>query len=370
MGRLKEIELRLAAINAELRNEDADVDALSKEVDDLQEEKRALIAKAETRQATLAKLANSTQGNVESFGVEERKAYSADSAEYRSAFLKSLLDMELTTEERDAYAHTTTDASAVLPSTMLNKIWDLVSKKHSIMEDITIYRTGTILEVTKHTEIVQGKAKKVAENAANDDEKNTFVKVTLSGNDFAKTIEISYATSKMSIDALEDYLINEISTSMGEAMAEDVVSTIDSGMNASNKTSAASATEITYKELATLFGKLKRVTNVVVYVNNATLYNQLVAMTDTTGRPIFQPNAQDGAKGVLLGGTVKVEDAVADGVILVGDPGKVVYNMIQDIIIETDKDIKNHKYIYSGYARGQGALIDDMSFAKLSLANA
>lgn len=370
MGRLKEIELRLAAINAELRNDDADVEALSTEVDTLQEEKRALLEKAETRKATLAKIAGSTQVGVENFGVEERKTYGADSAEYRSAFLKSMLDMELTAEERDAYTHTTADAKDVLPTTMLNKIWDLVSKKHSILEDITIYRTGTILEVTKHTEIVQGKAKVVSEGAANDDEKNTFVKVTLSGKDFSKTIYVSYATSKMSIDALEDYLINEISTSMSEAIAEDVVSTIDAGINAANKVSSASATEITYKELATLFGKLKRVANVKVYVSNATLYNQLVAMTDNTGRPIFQPNAQDGAKGVLLGGVVKVEDAVADGTILVGDPGKVVYNMIQDIIVETDKDIANHKYIYSGYARGEGALIDDKAFAKLSLKTA
>lgn len=367
MNRLKEIEERLTAINAELRNDDADVDALSKEVDDLQEEKRALMKQAETRRATLAKIAGNTSEGVESFGVEERKEYDANSAEYRSAYLKSLMDMELTVEERAAYTHTTANTANVLPTTMLNKIWDLVSKKHSILDDITIYRTGTILEVVKHTEITQGKGKTVSENTANDDEKNTFVKVTLSGKDFSKTVKISYATSKMSIDALEDYLINEISTSIGEAIAEDVVETIEDGINSTNKVTSASATEITYKELATLFGKLKRVSDVKVYVSNATLYNLLVAMTDTTGRPIFQPNANDGAKGVLLGGVVKIEDAVADGEILVGDPNKVIFNMVQDIIVESDKDVEKHNYVYSGYARGEGALIDDMSFAKLSL---
>ena len=367
MNRLKEIEERLAAINAELRSEDADVEALAKEVDDLQEEKRTLIEKAEQRKATLAKIAGENLAGIEKFGNEERKEYGPECAEYRKAYLKNLMNMELEPEEREAYTHTTTDMGAVLPTTMLNKIWDLVSQKHSIMEDITIYRTGTILEVSKHTEIKQGKAKKVAENAANDDEKNTFVKVTLSGKDFSKTINISYATAKMSIDALEDYLINEISSSIGEALAEDVVATIENGINVSNKIEAASETEVTYKELATLFGKLKRVSNIKVYVNNATLYNQLVAMTDTTGRPIFQPNANDGAKGVLLGGTVKIEDAVKDGKILIGDSSKVIFNMIQDIIIESDKDISKHNHIYSGYARGEGALIDDMSFAELSL---
>lgn len=89
-------------------------------------------------------------------------------------------------------------------------------------------------------------------------------------------------------------------------------------------------------------------------------------MVDTTGRPIFQPSAQPGAEGVLLGATIKIEDAVADGVILVGDPKKFVYNMVQDIIVETDKDIKHHVYTYAGYARGEGSLIDDLAFAQLT----
>ena len=96
----------------------------------------------------------------------------------------------MTRMEAAAFTHTTSDDGAPLPTTMLNNIWDLVSGQHAIMGDITIYRTGTIMEVVKHTAIVQGKAKKVAEAAANDDEKNTMVKVTLSGNDFSKHVYI------------------------------------------------------------------------------------------------------------------------------------------------------------------------------------
>lgn len=370
MKTLKEINERMAQIAEEIRKEDADVDALTKEVDELEEEKRTLIKNAEMRKATLDKIANSNVGTVierkEEEKMDERK-YDAKSAEYRSAYFKKLLDKDLNEEERAAFTQTTANTPDTLPTTTLDKIWDLVSKKHSIMEDITVYRTGTILDIVRHTEITKGKAKNVKENAANDDEENKFVKVTLSGKDFSKSVELSYAAANMSIDALEDYLVKEISDNLGEALAEDVIATIDEQINAANKVETASTTEVTYKELATLFGKLKRVSNVKVYVSNATLYNQLVAMTDSTGRPIFQPNANDGAKGVLLGGEVKVEDAVAEGTILVGDPQRVVYNMVNDILIETDKDIKNHKYIYSGYARGEGALIDDMSFAKLSL---
>ena len=124
---------------------------------------------------------------------------------------------------------------------------------------------------------------------------------------------------------------------------------------------------MTFGEVAKLFGTLKRVGSCVAYMTRGTLYDHLVSMTDTTGRPIFQPDAQAAGMGVILGATVKIEDAVEDGKILVGDPKRMVYNMVQDVMVETDKDIVNHKYVYSGYARGQGALIDDRAFAELTV---
>ena len=299
----------------------------------------------------------------------KRKDIGVGSDAYRNAFFKHLLgqDDQMTQLENEAFTHTTTTTSAPLPTTMLNTIWDLVTGQHAIMGDITIYRTGTILEVVKHTEVSQGKAKKVAEATANDDEQNTMVKVTLSGNDFSKHVNVSYAEAKMSIDALESYLTNEIASGLGEAMAEDTIQTISDGINSANKITTATSGEVTYSELAGAFGKLKRVGTCVAYMTRATLYNRLVAMTDGTGRPIFQPSLQTGAAGTLLGATIKIEDAVADDVILIGDPRRVTYNMVQDIMVETDKDIKSHVYTYSGYARGQGALIDDLSFAQLTV---
>lgn len=369
MNRIDEIEARLAEITKEIDNEGADLDALEAEVRKLKDEKHQICESTEKRKKLMGEVASGMTGEVVKRFANHCNGltYGADSKEYRDAFLKNLLDLDMTKEERAVFAHTTENTSAPLPTTMLNQIWDLVTGQHAIMGDITIYRTGTILEVVKHTTVVQGKAKKVAENAANDDEQNAFVKVTLSGNDFSKHIDISYAMERMSIDALEQYLVNEIAASLGEAMAEDVVSTIESGIAAANKMTTATVGAITYAELAKLFGMLKRVGTVNVYATRSTIYNHLVSMVDSTGRPIFQPSMQAGQEGVLLGATIKVEDAVKDGKILIGDGSKVVYNMIQDIMIENDRDIKKHVTTYSGYARGQGALIDDVAFSELTI---
>lgn len=165
------------------------------------------------------------------------------------------------------------------------------------MGDITIYRTGTILEVVKHTAIAQGAAKTVAENAANDDEQNTFVKVTLSGKDFAKCVDISYAMERMSVDALEQYLIDEISASLGDALAGDVIAQIGTDMTSGNKVNSAANDTLTFRELAALFGKLKRVSAVTVYATRATIYNHLVGMVDTTGPPHLPAFRPGGAGG-------------------------------------------------------------------------
>ena len=266
-----------------------------------------------------------------------------------------------------AYVHTTTQENAPVPTEMLNEIWDLIYGEHHILEDITIYRTGTIMEITKHTEVTQGKAKKVAEGEANDDEQNTFVKVTLSGKDFSKHVDISYAMQRMSIPAFETYLKNEIATGLGEELAKDVIAAIGTGMAAENKIKTAATGTVSYKDLAKLFGQLKRVGSMNIYATRKTIYNYLVGLTNDSGTPIFQQVINPGVEGALFGAQIKTEDAVADGTILVGDGKKFVLNMVQDIMVESDKDIKKHVVTHSGYARGEGALIDDKAFAQLTL---
>jgi HK97 family phage major capsid protein len=105
----------------------------------------------------------------------------------------------------------------------------------------------------------------------------------------------------------------------------------------------------------------------VFYANNSTIYSRLVGMVDTTGRPIFQPNAQAGAEGTLVGFPVKREDGIQNDKILIGYPKTVVGNIIQDIMVETDRDIKKHVITYAGYARAEFKLVADAAFALLTV---
>lgn len=374
MHTIEEIEARRAEILTEMEAEGADLPALLQEMRQLHTEEMELRAHATARNATRQSVAGGAGTVTRTFenpaiqnAPEQRHTMTIDSPEYRRAYMCDLMGRDMDAETRAAYTATTATTGVVVPTTLLNEIWDLVSGQHCIMGDINVLRTGTVIEIVKHTSIDQGAAKQVAENAANDDEQNTFAKVSLSGKDFSKTIKLSYALQAMAIPAFEKYLTQEIATGISESMSAHTVSAIETGMAAGNKIAVTASKGLTYADLCKAFGQLKRATNVVVYATRATIYNRLVSMVDTTGRPIFQPSMQAGAQGVVLGAQIKIEDAVADGKLLIGDPTKVTCNMVQDIMIETDRDISNHVNIMSGYARGESALIDDAAFAEITI---
>ena len=370
-------ELRGIGENPEERSAD-ELEQLAEErtaIDNELTERRAAAAREQLRRDNVATGQNGGKTMSKIPENNEKRTYDTGSPEYRTGFLKTMLRQELTAEERDAvnYVMTTGDTTNhtdyLLPKTLLNEIWSLIEEEHSILQDVTLYRTGTILEIPLHVSIKQGDAKNVNENAANDDEINEWGKVTLTGKDFSKHIDISYAMAKMSIDSLEAYLRSEIADRLGAALAADAVAQILADYDdTNNAVTTAEEDAVAFTDIANTLATLKNGKGgIVIYGNNSTIYSRLVGMVDTTGRPIFQPSAQAGAQGTLIGFPIKVEDAVEDDVLLIGYPKTVVGNVIQDIMIETARDIKKHVITYAGYARAEFALVAEKAFATLTV---
>lgn len=377
LARLGEIRSALEAGNLT----DEQIASYKSEIASLEARKLAIEA-MQTRNANAQALAT---GAVQPENVipmpaasapEAREKFSVDSNEYRTAWSKYMLGLPLTAEEeqRTDFVHTTGTTSGqsagyTVPTTLLNRIWDLVEGKHAILGDITIYRTGTILEVAKRTAIAAGDAGTVAENAAPADaENNTFAKVTLSGKDFAKYVDISYALGIMSIDGFESFITREIADRLGAALASDVISQLGTDYDSTNNDlDVATSGKIAWTDVTGALSVLKNVNNIVFYANQTTIYKYIAGMVDSTGRPLFQHDANEKIRGFLTGFPVKVEDAIGADLIWILDPEQVVGNMVQDIMVESDKDIKKHVITYSGYARFQCALLAPKAAAKLDV---
>lgn len=380
---LEELRKRLKEINTELdglieqldgdgEGDDGErmtVEEIETRSNELAEEAKSILGKIriEERKERLRNAAQfgnpifSPQGNDSQRGKDKNmtRAEMIASEEYRSAFYANLRG-EATEEQRSTLLTAGTDAIAI-PKALDDKIWDNIYTDHPILGDIDIKRTGVILEVTKHTKVKAGKAGKVEEGTAATLEDNEFVKVTLVGQDYAKTVELSYAAAKMSQGALEDYLATEVANSMGEALATDIFAKIKTDLGAAAVT-VAKGKSLTFADFCKAVGSVQRGTNLKVYASRAKKFEQIVGMVDTAGQPVFRD-------GCTLGYDVK-EDAAAGDDIFIIDTSKFVLNMVQDIMIENDRDIKTHKIIISGYARAEGCMRDAGAGAYVTFATA
>ena len=374
---LEEIKARLEEIRSMLDAGSVEnPESFNTEIADL-EARKIELEEIETRKAAAAALEAGTAKPETIIKPEERgekDMFDLNSKEYRIAWDKYMLGLDMTDEERTAFTHTTGTTSGqtagyTIPTTLVNKIWDLIEGKHAILGDITIYRTGTILEVVKRTAIAAGDAGTVAEaTAPSNDENNTFAKVTLAGKDFAKTVKISYALGIMSIDGFEQFIVNEIGERIGAALAADVITQIGTDYDSTNNAKdAATSGKIAWTDVTGVLSVLKNANDIVFYANQATIYKYIAGMADSTGRPLFQHDANESIRGYLAGFPVKAEDAIADDLVYVGDPKQIVGNMVQDIMVENTKDIEKHVLVYAGYARFQCSLLAPKAFAILDV---
>ncbi len=374
-NRLKEINAELDGLMEQLDGDEGDdgermtTEEIETRSNELAEEAKGILAKIriEERRINLRNAAefgtpifspqnnDSQKGNYKNMTRAEKIA----SEEYRSAFYANLRG-EATEEQRSALLTAGTDAIAI-PKALDDKIWDNIYTDHPILGDIDIKRTGVILEVTKHTKVKAGKAGKVEEGTAATLEDNEFVKVTLVGQDYAKTVELTYAAAKMSQGALEDYLATEVANSMGEALATEIFAKMKTDLGTAAVT-VAKGKNLTFADFCKAVGSVQRGTNLKVYTSRAKKFEQIVGMVDTAGQPVFRD-------GCTLGYDVK-EDAAAGDDIFIVDTSKFVLNMVQDIMIENDRDIKTHKIIISGYARAEGCMRDAGAGAYVTFATA
>lgn len=362
--RIDEINARLAAIESEVEGASGEaLTALENEVEALTAERNQIMQDVQARQQLRENIAAGIVSgniieNIEEENTMENRNFTLASEEYRSAFLKNMRGEEMSEVEARAFTFLTTNTTAPLPTVMQNRIIDLIGEAHPIVADVYRMDSGSAITIPVGKSI-DADAGSTAEGAAANELQITFDNVNLSGEDYTANVEMSYKMAAMAIPAFEDYLISKIAERLGAVLATGIVAKIKSGIAAENTVSSG----VNYANICAGFGELKRVGTVVVYGTRKGVYNKLVGMVDGNKRPIFQQPITAAAAGAILGAQIKFEDAVGDTELLIGDPKKYLQNVVAPVVIESDKDLKNHKYIYSGYTCQEGVLTDDKAFA-------
>ncbi len=346
--RLKRIKARKVEIRSLLQNgEQVDLAALTQELDALEVEERGL-QDLENRLEIAGKLNNEEiRGNeikkpdveIRAKNIEFNPDSVLESAEYRSAYLKTLQGVKLNEVEERAMM-TVSNNSAVVPTQTLNKIVEKLKQVSVIFPMVTALNIPS--NVTIPVENVNTDASWVAEATASTDGTDlTTASISLAAYKLIKTLEFSANIESMSIDAFESFIVTALSnkikiaidaaiiTGNGTTQAEGIVTAITA-------VETAESTGWTYQDILDLLSGLSSMyaTNAVIVVNRKTLYKRIASIKDTTGKPIFVVNAENGFAGKIMGYPVKTYDALADDKIIFGDFTYYYFNIVKDFGIE------------------------------------
>lgn len=321
------------------------------------------------------------------------------SKEYRSAFYKTLLGQKLTevenktftrameiveTERRADAFSTTTNSAAVLPTTTLNEIISKARTMGGLISNCRNFNIPTNISVPIGTPSSKANWHTEGVPVSTENPSDKIVNVSFAGYEIIKIFSISAAAKKMTIQAFESYMIDELTNCVMECIADALVNGTgaDQGTgvltgitwDASNSFTFAKAGVPGYKDFTKMMAMLKRgyAAGAKWAMSNATLYNLVYGLTDLQERPIFIADPKNEGIGYILGKQVVIDDNIADDVILLGNFNYMGYNMPQGIIIETSRDssFKSGLIDYRAMAIADTKPLVKEAFVKLSRATA
>jgi len=337
---IEQLEERKAAIAVELDAPEADLDALEAEARAIKEEMESRKAE-EAKKAEIREAVASGAGEVvKTFESEEREKemFGIETKEYRDAFMANLVG-KATVEQRAILADNSAYGDGLsLPVGLDKDIWDQVTTAHPILADVDIMRTGMAIKVTKMTPAA---ITKKMDSATSSEQTFTSAEVTLVGADYHTYVTISYAEAKMSQGAMERFLVREVSDAIGEALAKDVFARVLSDAGNAQKVTATTD----------MFADVKAAMALAVQARNPIIYAPATAYYEIVGA-IAQGSPFN--IGATLGCQVKLDNAATKVTIL--DPALFCLNVIQDTMIESERDAKNAQFIIGGYMRAEGCL--------------
>ena len=293
-------------------------------------------------------------------------------------------------EFRNTYTHTTGGTPTLIPETVVAGIWKRAEEMYPLLADVKKYNVRGTLVINKHTAIDAGDATWYDEGTATVDEQNTFGQLTLTGCELSKAITVTWKLRSMATEEFIPYIKNELGERVGVALGTAIAQGqgkpgvgdnfkpeplgIETALEDESQRpqvvtynpAAATPDPLDYEKITQAIGKIHSsyLSGCAIYANNATIWNQLANITDTTGRPIFIPDATSGGVGRMFGMVVKADAGVSNDTVIIGNPNKgYVLNTNEPMSLATEEHVKARTVDYAAYTIVDGGLLDTKAFA-------
>lgn len=260
--RMNEIIARKTELRSMLEGTaEVDLDAITTELRELDTEFKDLEKRKQTIEGINA-------GTIPAVEIPNPVAARSDNAtdneaEYRTAWLRSIRELELSDAETRALTTATGSVGSAVPTITQNKIIEKVKQYCPLLDKIDLlYVPGGVKVPAEGTTT---DAKTHAQGATITADADTLVEVVLAGYEVTKLVTISKSVEKMSIDAFENWLVNKIARKIAEKISQLIVYGSGSGeaqgfdkitWTAANSITVAKANALAANDVKTLVGLL------------------------------------------------------------------------------------------------------------------
>lgn len=358
---LEELRNEVEAINKEVPDEETKEEIKEEKEEISKEEERSLIA--DTQEIEKRKDLRIIKGEKE---MEERK-FTIKSPEYRSAWAKTLMGVELDdTEKRalgDAIGTTSTTFTASAANTQgINNLGLLIPESvrldwlKMIEQASPIYRDIRKLNVNGNVDFpylfAADDAEWYAEMTTTKNEGQEYKNIKLTGHELAKAIEITWKAESMTVDGFISFLLDELNVKMNKALINAVIygtgsaqpTGITNGLTAKTNTKAIELIKACLSDL----DEENRVGAKVYVASNVA--DEIAFYKDENGN---YPYLVAGL-GRAGGATIEADPFLRAGDIVVGNAQNYVLNFNESLRIDKEVKVQPRRVVYGGYLIADG----------------
>ena len=371
MTRKEEIEARKAEIREEVETteEVEKVEELSKEVDALNEEE-SQIEEQEKNEETAEELEEKSF-KAKEIEREERKMkeekFTIKSAEYRTAWAKSMMGMELDDVDKkaigDAIGTTaTTFVEADASHNGVNNLGLLIPESLRLdllkmaEEASPIYRDITKLNVNGNIDLPYlfsaDDAEWYAETSTTKNEGQEYKNLKLTGHELAKAIEITWKAESMTVDGFIEFILAELNKKMNTALIKAVIYGTGEAQPTGITASLVAKTDSNVVDLIkTCLSSLSSEDRIGAKVYVASdVADEISFYKDENGN---YPYLVAGL--VRAGGsTIEVDPYLASGDIVVGNAANYILNFNETLRVDKEVKVQPRRVVYGGYLIADG----------------
>ena len=358
---LEELRNEVEAINKEVPDEETKEEIKEEKEEISKEEERSLIA--DTQEIEKRKDLRIIKGEKE---MEERK-FTIKSPEYRSAWAKTLMGVELDdTEKRalgDAIGTTSTTFTASAANTQgINNLGLLIPESvrldwlKMIEQASPIYRDIRKLNVNGNVDFpylfAADDAEWYAEMTTTKNEGQEYKNIKLTGHELAKAIEITWKAESMTVDGFISFLLDELNVKMNKALINAVIygtgsaqpTGITNGLTAKTNTKVIELIKACLSDL----DEENRVGAKVYVASNVA--DEIAFYKDENGN---YPYLVAGL-GRAGGATIEADPFLKAGDIVVGNAQNYVLNFNESLRIDKEVKVQPRRVVYGGYLIADG----------------